>query len=180
MKVLYIIFAIVSAIVAIGVLADTSVEVISEKKRNGAKAEKSREEKCKEQNVPSATPAVEETEPMPAEIMPEAVEEIDVEAADMLISDELAMSAVSYERGAGNGLRGIVNIGSIDGAFEKDSVVTVEALREKGLLAPNVKRVKILADGILHKPLTVKAEAFSVRAIKMIELTGGTAVILQD
>ena len=41
-------------------------------------------------------------------------------------------------------------------------------------------RVKILADGILNKPLTIKAESYSVQAIKMIELTGGTVIILID
>jgi ribosomal protein L18E len=43
-----------------------------------------------------------------------------------------------------------------------------------------VKRIKILADGVLTKPLTIKAENYSVQAIKMIELTGGTVIILID
>jgi ribosomal protein L15 len=43
-----------------------------------------------------------------------------------------------------------------------------------------VGRMKVLADGELNKPLIVKAEDYSVQAIKMIELTGGTVIILKD
>jgi ribosomal protein L18E len=40
--------------------------------------------------------------------------------------------------------------------------------------------MKVLADGILNKPLTIKSESYSIQAIKMIELTGGTVIILRD
>ena len=53
-------------------------------------------------------------------------------------------------------------------------------MKQRGLLQKSFGRVKILANGMLSKPLTVKAENYSVQAIKMIELTGGTAVILKD
>jgi ribosomal protein L15 len=39
--------------------------------------------------------------------------------------------------------------------------------------------VKILADGTLEKALTIKADSFSIQAIKMIELTGGTPIVLE-
>lgn len=172
MKVFYFIYAILSAVIAIGVLADVSVEVVLEQKRKRA-------DRLAAEAVPSADSAPAPT-PRPVETMPEPVREIDVESADRLISDALAMSAVSYEKGAGKGLRGIVNIGRIDAAFEAGETVSADTLKAKGLLSPQVKRVKILADGILRKPLTVKAEAFSVQAVKMIELTGGTVVLLQD
>ena len=48
----------------------------------------------------------------------------------------------------------------------------------------NLKKVSALlaavAHGFLTKSFTVKAEAFSVEAIKMIELMGGTVIILVD
>ena len=50
----------------------------------------------------------------------------------------------------------------------------------KGLLTKKTGRIKVLAGGMLHKPLTIKAENYSVQAIKMIELTGGTVIILKD
>ena len=57
-------------------------------------------------------------------------------------------------------------------------MVTLAALKTKGLVPKSAGRVKILAGGdLLTKPLTVKAESFSIQAIKMIELTGGTVVI---
>ena len=68
----------------------------------------------------------------------------------------------------------------IDANFDADDVVTLAVLKQKGLVPKSMGRVKILADGILNKPLTIKAESYSVQAIKMIELTGGTVIILKD
>lgn len=173
MRVFYIIYAIGCAGIAIGVLVWAGFDIIMERKRHRGAT------KPVYANRTIAEPIRNEA-PKPLEVISEPVTEIDEESADMLISDELAMSVVSYERGAGRGRRGIVNVGSIDAAFERNSVVTIDSLKEKGLLAPKIRRIKILADGILHKPLTVKAEAFSVQAVKMIELTGGTVVILKN
>lgn len=171
MKSFYFFYAIVSAVIAIGVIIYVCVDIILEKKRHSTNA--------LGEKIEQIAIVVPDHLPEPIEIMPEPVQEIDEEMADILISDQLAMSAVSYERGAGRGFRDIVNIGSIDGVFERNDIVTIDRLKEKGLISAKAKRVKILADGILHKPLTVKAEAFSVQAVKMIELTGGTVVILQ-
>jgi len=44
------------------------------------------------------------------------------------------------------------------------------------MVARNTPHVKILARGTLSKPLTVYAGQFSVDAIKMIVLVGGTAI----
>lgn len=169
MRVVYIIYNILSTILGFGALGYVCVDIYLERKRAHAS-------QIVRRPAPIRPPVVEK----PVEIMPEPVAEIDEETADALISDALAMSAVSYERGARIGYRGIVNLGVIDGVFERDETVSVATLKEKGLLSPKVKRVKILADGVLHKPLTVKADAFSVQAVKMIELTGGKVVILRD
>jgi ribosomal protein L15 len=112
--------------------------------------------------------------------MPEIVDHIDAEEADTMISDDLAMRGVRYESPAGHGEQGIINIGVIDAMFEAESVVTLETLKAKGLLTKKTCRIKVLAGGMLHKPLTIKAENYSVQAIKMIELTGGTVIILKD
>ena len=138
--------------------------------------------------VPTAeAPAVEiepvvilpEPEPV-VEAEPEIVECIDAEAADAMLSDKAAMLKANYEKGAGHGKQGIINIGVIDANFDADDVVTLAVLKQKGLVPKSMGRVKILADGILNKPLTIKAESYSVQAIKMIELTGGTVIILKD
>ena len=56
----------------------------------------------------------------------------------------------------------------------------VMLMDERKLVPKSVGRVKILARGRLTKALTVKAESFSVQAVKMIELMGGTVIILKD
>ena len=100
--------------------------------------------------------------------------------ADELISDELAMNIARYSEGAGHGKIAIVNIGVISENFNENDTVTLEAIKEKGLVPNNIGRLKVLAGGILTKPFTVKAESYSVQAIKMIELMGGTVIILKD
>ena len=141
--------------------------------------------------VPSPEPILEpviipepipEPEPVPVfvPVVPEIVEHIDAEEADAMLSDDLAMKGANYESGAGHGKQGIINIGVIDVHFEANDIVTMAALKQKGLIPKNVGRIKILADGILEKPLTIKAESYSLQAIKMIELTGGTVIILRD
>ena len=135
--------------------------------------------------VPVVTPVVApepepEPEPVVVPVVIPIVDHVDAEEADELISDEVAMETVKYEWPAGKGKQGIINIGDLDKLFEPDSVITLPLLKELGLMPKKVKRIKILADGVLTKPLTIKAENYSVQAIKMIELTGGTVIILID
>ncbi|MBM4356549.1 MAG: 50S ribosomal protein L15 [Deltaproteobacteria bacterium] len=70
-----------------------------------------------------------------------------------------------------------VNVGALD-VFDANSVVTIEALREKRLVRGAVDTVKILGDGELAKKLTVKAHAFSAGARAKIEQAGGAAEVL--
>lgn len=176
MKIFVIIFTVVSVLTALtasgGVVADIVIE-----KRELSKGKRDKDAAAEK---PEQLPSAEEHEVPEEEIMPEPVEQVSAEEADEMISDELAMNVVKRISGAGVGKQGIVNIGDIDGAFEPYSVVTLEALKEKGLVSKNVGRLKVLADGRLHKPLTVKAEHYSVQAVKMIELTGGEVIILKD
>ena len=97
-----------------------------------------------------------------------------------MLTDKEAMKATRFESPAGHGKEGIINIGDIDKAFEADEIITLARLKEKGMVSKKIGRLKVLADGILTKPLTIKSESYSVKAIKMIELTGGTVIILKD
>ena len=173
-----IIYLAVSSAVAIATLCYIGADVIVESKKG----------KGSPGNIPTQTltpapapiPAPESptvTEPI---VLPRPVASINAEEAEVMISGTLAMSAVRYDSGAGHGKQGIVNLGDINNAFEPHELVTLEALKKKGLIPKHVGRTKILADGILTKPLTVKAESYSLQAIKMIELTGGTVIILKD
>jgi large subunit ribosomal protein L15 len=62
--------------------------------------------------------------------------------------------------------------------FDDGTEVTVELLREKGLVNGRFDGVKILGSGSLDKKLTVKANAFSASAKEKIEAAGGTCEIV--
>ncbi|MBI2033065.1 MAG: 50S ribosomal protein L15 [Candidatus Levybacteria bacterium] len=71
----------------------------------------------------------------------------------------------------------IVNVKELN-IFQKDSVVTVDSLIEKGIVKPGVKRlgVKILGDGKVEIPLKVEVPV-SKQVIKIIEKAGGSVLI---
>jgi large subunit ribosomal protein L15 len=66
----------------------------------------------------------------------------------------------------------VVNIDQLE-PFPSGSEVTPELLAQHGLVSGKGKRVKILGDGSLSKPLTVKAHGFSAKAKEKIEASGG-------
>lgn len=171
MNIFIIIFMVIASIFAIGTLGYVTVDIVLEI-RNKDKPE----EEKKEEPVVVAAPIVDAA----PEVMPEFVEHIDAEEADAMISDSLAMKTANYESGAGHGQQGIINIGVLDANFNANDVITLAVLKEKGLMSKKVGRMKVLADGMLNKPLIIKSESYSIQAIKMIELTGGTAIILKD
>lgn len=70
----------------------------------------------------------------------------------------------------------VINLTGLAG-FEAGSEVTVEVLRDKGLVRHKGK-VKVLAEGDLDKALTVKVHAVSVSARKKIEDAGGSVEII--
>ncbi len=70
-----------------------------------------------------------------------------------------------------------VNVSALN-AFEDGSVVSAEALLEKGILSKCVYGVKILGNGSLTKKLTVQASAFSESAKEKIEAAGGKAEVV--
>ena len=104
---------------------------------------------------------------------------VDMPKADSLISDNMAKNLIkrSYDSIVTSGhKRVIVNIGAISSAFSRDEHVDINKMKEKGLIPRDAGSVKVLADGIIDKPLFVYANAFSLSAVKMIALTGGEAV----
>jgi large subunit ribosomal protein L15 len=62
--------------------------------------------------------------------------------------------------------------------FSAGEVVSPEALLDKGIIKKLDERIKILADGELSQPLTIKAHGFSAAAIVKIEAAGGTAEVI--
>jgi len=68
----------------------------------------------------------------------------------------------------------VVNMSKLN-AFEAGSEVTPESLVTAGLVKSLRHPVKILAEGDINHPLTVKAHKFSSAARAKIEAAGGTA-----
>ena len=71
--------------------------------------------------------------------------------------------------------RAEVNVDTLSAKFAAHETVTLQKMKERGIVPAGTQAVKILARGILGKPLYVEAQDFSVDAVKMILLTGGKA-----
>jgi large subunit ribosomal protein L15 len=68
----------------------------------------------------------------------------------------------------------LVNIRDLAG-FEADAVIDPQALVEAGLVRKLYDGVKILGEGDLGVPLTIRAHRFSKSAVAKIEAAGGKA-----
>jgi large subunit ribosomal protein L15 len=73
-----------------------------------------------------------------------------------------------------------VNVGSLEERFDAGADVTLEALKESGLISKLSLDVKILGDGELTKKLVVTAHSFSKSAVEKIEAAGGTVTRLRE
>lgn len=71
----------------------------------------------------------------------------------------------------------LVNLHDLE-LFEAGSVVDLAALGQAGLVKKIGDGIKILGDGELTKPLTVKAHKFSKSAQEQIEAAGGKAEVI--
>lgn len=71
----------------------------------------------------------------------------------------------------------VVNVEDLN-VFEKDSVVTIENLQEKGLVKKVYDGVKVLGAGKLEVALTVKANKFSKTAEEAITSAGGKIEVI--
>ena len=134
--------------------------------------------------------ADENTEIVRADISEMIRSQITLHEAQTAISDEVAAELIEHETHgllneedrparpapAKGAKKGIINIDTLSKNFEAEDTVTLDALIEKGLVPKKVGSLKVLARGVLDKPLTVEAQDFSLDAVKMIVLTGGKAV----
>jgi large subunit ribosomal protein L15 len=67
----------------------------------------------------------------------------------------------------------IVNVGEL-ASFAARSIVDASALQQSGLIRSAAGPVKVLGQGEIANPITVKAHAFSAGARAKIEAAGGT------
>ena len=66
----------------------------------------------------------------------------------------------------------LVNVGQLE-VFDSGSEISPELMHGRGLVRKKDKAVKILGEGTLSKPLTVRAHGFSSKAKEKIESVGG-------
>jgi len=71
----------------------------------------------------------------------------------------------------------LVNVGDLTG-FDPNDEVTIEALRERGLVKKVGDGVKLLGDGQIDRPLVVKVNRASASAREKIEKAGGSVEIV--
>ena len=71
----------------------------------------------------------------------------------------------------------IVNLDIID-AMKDDAVVTPELLVEKGVIKDLKDGIKVLGNGSIQRPVTIKAHAFSAAATAKIEAAGGKTEVI--
>jgi len=73
----------------------------------------------------------------------------------------------------------LVSLGELN-KFDSGSEVTSETMLAAGIIKSLANPVKVLADGALDRPLTVKADKFSASARAKIEAAGGKAEEVAD
>src|SRR4030042_6113807 len=66
------------------------------------------------------------------------------------------------------------NISNIEGL----DIITPEVLIERGLIKDLKDGIKVLGDGEIQRPFTIKADAFSTSALAKIAAAGGKAEII--
>jgi large subunit ribosomal protein L15 len=70
----------------------------------------------------------------------------------------------------------VINVGKLDGL---EGTVDLTSLKEKGFVkGKGITRLKVLGDGELNVPLTVRANHFSKSAAEKIESAGGKAEVV--
>ncbi len=113
--------------------------------------------------------------------------QVTVAEANALMPDEIAKEELKAESTLFTNIeihtgakKAEINIDTIAEHFNSGDTVTLSLLKEKGLVSKQTGHVKILARGTLDKPLTVIAQDFSIAALKMILLTGGTPIVAKS
>jgi large subunit ribosomal protein L15 len=73
----------------------------------------------------------------------------------------------------------LVSLGELN-QFDSGSEVNAETMLAAGIIKSLASPVKVLADGALDRPLTIKADKFSASARAKIEAAGGKAEEVAD
>ena len=104
---------------------------------------------------------------------------VNQERADSLITDSLAKNLVKKEdvKVFTDGTKKrIINVDTLSKNFNAGESIDVNVLKENSLIPYDTAYIKVLARGMIDKPLKVYANDFSLSAVKMLALTGGEAI----
>ena len=71
----------------------------------------------------------------------------------------------------------VINLSDLN-RFNDGDVVSMEVLKEQGIIKKELNGLKVLGNGKLEKKLTIKANRFSSKAVSKIEEIGGTAEVI--
>lgn len=71
----------------------------------------------------------------------------------------------------------IINLKDIN-TLEDMDIITPEALLEKGVIKNLKSGLKVLGEGKIQRPVTIKADAFSASALAKIAAAGGKAEVV--
>ncbi len=93
-------------------------------------------------------------------------------AIEDTVAEQILNKHVVVEKASGKG-KAVINIDTISAKFNEGDIVTLKALKDKKLVDSKAGRLKVLARGSIDKALTVRANDFSLDAVKMILLVGG-------
>jgi len=73
----------------------------------------------------------------------------------------------------------VINLGNLT-SLKKETAITPDLLKEKGIIKGPVNFLKILGDGEISVPLSIKAHAFSKIASEKIKGVGGKCEIIKQ
>jgi hypothetical protein len=135
---------------------------------------------------------IDETAPV-AEVEELVREAITIEEAREVLSDDFAlhlieeapavitMSVADTQANEAEGEvryknKTIINVDTLSEHYQHMEHVSLESMKERGLISKKTDFVKVLGRGLLDKQLIVEAQDFSADAVKMIVLTGGHAI----
>ena len=106
------------------------------------------------------------------------LQSVSAQEVDSIMQDDVASTLIVQSDSKSDRTKsGIINIDTLSQCFTSGENVTLKEIKKrvKGF-NKNTTYIKVLARGTLDKPLIIEADSFSLQAVKMIVLTGGTAI----
>ena len=128
----------------------------------------------REEPVPTPIPEPEpEPEPMPEPIIIPEPEPIIIPEPEPIIVPPTIKKEAFY------GKMAIINLDTLCENFEDGALISLAILKQRGLIDPRTKQMKVLArnDHGLNKAFTIETQGISAEARKSVENAGGKVII---